>query len=111
MSAIITTGDDVTIPVTLKKNGTVFNIGLNAQVKVAIIAADRSKKLTNDILCSPDSPGADWANSLLMVEIPSSETVDMTVPSKGSVLLEIQVDDGGKLTWTVPLKVMKGIID
>jgi hypothetical protein len=111
MSAVITTGDDVSIPVTLKKNGQTFNIGLSAQVKVAIISADRSKQLTNDILCSSSAAGADWANSLVVVAIPSAETVNMIVPSKGSVLLEIQVDDGGKLTWTVPLKVVKGVID
>jgi hypothetical protein len=111
MSAVITTGDDVTIPVTLKKNGQTFNIGLMAQVKVAIISADRSKKLTDDIECSPEAAGADWAKSLVVVEMASAETVDMVVPSKGNVLLEIQVDDGGKLTWTVPIKVVKGVIE
>jgi len=109
-STLITTGDDVAIPVTLKKNGVTFAIDAAATVKAALVSTDRSSKLSADVTCSNAAAGADWANSLVVVEFSSAVSGAVTVPDSGRCLLEIQVDDSGKLTWTAPLQIVAGLI-
>lgn len=105
---IITSGDDSSLPATLKKDGAVFNIDPGATVRAALIDPDYSKKLTDVVNVSNATPGSDWANSLLIVEFTSAQTTGVR---PGEVILEVEVDDGGKLTWQLsPITVRKGMI-
>ena len=106
--SVIVTGDDVALPVTLKKDGATFTIDVGATVQASIVLADRSATLIAAVTCSNAATGADWANSLVIVEFSSAETGAVTdyVPA----LVEIQVDDSGKLTWFVGVVIEKGSI-
>ncbi len=106
---IITSGDDSSLPVTLKKDGATFTIDPSATVRAALIDPDYSERLTEVVVVDNAASGADWENSLLIVLFASDDTEDVR---PGDVLLEIEVDDGGKLTWQVNnIKVRKGMIE
>ena len=104
----IVTGDDVALPVTLKKDGAVFAIDAGATVQAALVSLDRSTVLAGPVTCSNVATGADWANSLVMVEFNSATSGAIT--AYGKALLEIQVNDSGKLTWFVTVDIEKGTI-
>lgn len=105
----IITGDDEVIPVTLKKNGATFAISGTAQIKAAIIDQSHTRVLAGPVTVSPTTPGSNWASSLLIVEIPGTQTEKLKAQQ---AKLEIQVlDDGRKKTWHVPANLKKGVIE
>jgi ABC-type iron transport system FetAB permease component len=106
--SIIVTGDDVALPVTLKKDGVTFAIASGANIQAALVSQDRSALLAGPVTCLNSAPGANWAQSLVVVQIPSAATG--AVLAYGPALLEIQVNDGGKLTWFVSVEIVKGTI-
>jgi len=108
MSAIIVTGDDVTLPVTLKKDSATFTIPVSATVKTAIVSPNRDQVLIPASLSSDTASGADWANSLIIATFSSTETSKVT--NYGDAILEIQVNDSGKTTWFTSLIIEKGSI-
>jgi len=102
------TGDDIVVPVTLKKNGVVFTINPTATVKAALVGTNHENRLCDDVMQSSAAAGANWAASLVVVSLPSSSTSGIT--HQGDALLEIQVDDGGKRTWFVPITIVTGLV-
>ena len=107
----VVTGDDISINVTITKKNASFAISDNAVVKAALIYATTGEKLTGDILQSKDTPGADFANSLVVVKIPSTETIN--IDKSGTVNVEIQVDEAltsGKETFLGPVQMVQGKI-
>lgn len=102
------TGDDIVVPVTLKKDGVVFAINTSAVVKAALVRTSHENKLCNEVTQSNATVGANWATSLVVISIPSANTINLDF--QGAALLEIQVDDSGKLTWFVPVNIVKGVI-
>jgi hypothetical protein len=110
MSSILVTGDDLVIPQTLRKNGNTFSISDTAVVKSAIVSKDHCKIYADAVTMNKDATGADWANSLIILEFPSATTVN--VDYQGPAIVETQVDDGGlKLTWFSPVHLVKGNIE
>ena len=107
---LITTGDDVAIPVTLRKNGQTFAIGAEASVRAVLVPLSRSHALCDPVETDSSVPGSDWAHSLVVIEIPSAVSLGIEVPDGGRALLEIQVDDGGKTTWTAPVSLARGTL-
>ena len=95
--ALIVTGDDADLPVTLSKDGVTFTIDPGATVQAAVVSTDRETTLLAAVTCDNGATGADWANSLVVVEFPSADTGALT--EETPALLEIQVDDNGKKTW------------
>jgi len=106
--SIIVTGDDVALPVQLKKDGKIFAIDAGATIKAAVINLNRSETIIPEVTCLSNAAGADWDNSLVVVEFNSAATSAVTDYDKA--LLELQVDDGGKLTWFVSVEFQKGTI-
>ena len=106
----IVTGDDVDIPVTLTKGSakTTFTINPVAAVKAAIVSLNRATKIIDTVTCLEAATGADWANSLVIVSFTSTETAAAT--AIGEAYLEIQVEDGGKLTWFGKVDIIKGSV-
>ena len=101
----IVTGDDVSLLVTLKKNGATFDM-TGATVKAAIVDNSRSVKLTGDVAQSSGTAGADWANSLVAVRFSSTDTA---ITATGPAWIEIQVEAGGlKTTWFAGVELLKG---
>lgn len=91
----IYTGDDVSLAVTLKRNGSAFVIDPGATVRAALI---QDATITGPVVCQPTATGADWSQSVVVVEIPSATSANAPV---GSNALEIEVDDDGKTTFVV----------
>ncbi len=104
---VLVTGDDITLPVTLKKNGATFTIASGATVVGQLVSRDRKETYTVEVSQSNAAP-ADWDNSLVEVTFLSAHTADIT--EQGAALLEIQVDDGGKRTWFVAVTIARGNI-
>jgi len=108
MSGLIVTGDDVALPVTLKKDGATFTIAPTATVKTAVVSLGRVKTLIAATTSANAAAGADWANSLIIATFSSAET--LAAVEVGDAILEIQVDDGGKTTWFTAVTIEKGSI-
>lgn len=110
MAAELITGDDIAIPVTLKINGQTFTIPPTATVEAQLVLPDHTGTWPGALKAvqSESAPGADWANSLVMVEFAGADTV--AIADQGKALIEIQVDDNGKRTWFVTVKVVLGQI-
>ena len=106
----LVTGDDIVLPVTLKKNGVTFTIAPTAVVYAMLVNKTRTKKYTESIAQLNSATGADWANSLVVVELASVDTIEIP-NSVNSELLEIQVNDDGRRTWFATVDIIKGNID
>ena len=104
----LVTGDDVTLPVTLKKNDATFSINPAASVKVRLVSSDHTAALSDEVAQSSLTSGADWAHSLVVVVLPAATSGVIT--TYGAAKLEIQVADSGKTTWFVPVTVIRGTI-
>lgn len=105
----IITGDNVALAVTLKKNGATFTISGSDTVKAMLVSTANNASYTSAISQSSSAYGADWANSLVMVEFAGSDTESITF--QGLAKLEIQVTQSGKnTTFFVPVIIVKGQI-
>lgn len=105
----IVTGDDEDIKLTLTRGGLTFAISDSAIVKVAIVDKTNTTLLAGPIVASRLANGADWANSLIAVTIPSKSTANIKTTMQAK--LEIQVNDGGfKKTWFSNVLLVKGVI-
>lgn len=106
---VIVTGDDVAMSVTLYKNSATFEIDAGATVSARFVLAEHTGVLTDAIAQVSTATGADWANSLVMVEF--SSAVTGAIKQQGEALVEIQVDDSGKRTWFVAVEIVRGQVD
>ena len=69
----IVTGDHARLPVRLRKAGATFDASA-ATIVAAIVTENHSDKLSGDVTQDSGANGADWANSLIIVEFPPAET-------------------------------------
>lgn len=106
--ATVVTGDDTAFLVQLTKRGAAFAIASGAAVKAAVVSIDRAAVLVPAVACLNNAPEADWTASLVAIQFTSAATAPVT--QYGPAWLEIEVDDGGKLTWMVQVAVIKGNI-
>lgn len=104
----IVTGDDSSLSVTLRKGGVTFNIDTGATVQASLVSLDHQTVYAGPITQSNATPGADWANSLVVVEFASTDTDSITY--QGKALMEIQVDDSGKTTFFASVMIVLGTI-
>lgn len=94
-SYAITAGDDLKISIQLTKQDQVFTINPTATVQAAFVSADGT--VTGPVAVT-EIGGSDWANSLIVVSMPSATSTTLPV---GRATLEIEIDDNGKTTWHV----------
>lgn len=93
------TGDDWDIIVTLKKDGVAYDVSTATEIKASIVD---SNSLSPSVVVAPvvlsiGATGADWANGVVVAEIPNATTAPLS-PQTGWV--EVQVEIGGKKqTW------------
>jgi hypothetical protein len=104
----IVTGDDVAISSTLKRNGSTFLISPTATVSASLIKTDHSTILLGPVDQVSTASGADWSNSLVIVEFTSAQTGAITYT--GEALLEVQVNDSGKTTFFAVISIIAGTI-
>jgi len=105
---LIVTGDDISVAVTLKKNDLTFDIPLLSTVTARIVSTNHKEVYSGEVVQSNSTPGADWPNSLVVVEFAPADT--NTITYQGKALIEVQVDDNGKRTWFVTVKLITGQI-
>ena len=105
---IIVTGDNISLPVTLKKNGATFVIDAAATVKAMIVSRDHRESLTAAVAQVSTAAGADWPNSLVVVEFAPADTSGIAF--QGEALIEIEVTEGIKKTWFVTVEIVRGNI-
>lgn len=103
---IITTGDDVAIQATLTRDGAAFAIAGGASIKARLTSINRDVAYTADVAQSSVTPGADWATAKVIVKFAPADT--SAIAFQGRAWLELQVDDGGKNTWWIPVEVRRG---
>lgn len=107
--AALVTGDDIVIEQTLKKNNATFAIDSGATIKASLITRDKETILVAPVTVLEATTGSDWANSKIIILFAEADTATLT--NFGPIFLEIQVDDGGKLTWFVKAELSQGTID
>lgn len=105
---VVVSGDDVLLPTTLKIDNATFSINALADVKAKIVSTNQQTVYSAVSAQSSSTPGADWANSLVVISLPSEVTTDISY--FGNCLLEIQVNDSGRKTWFASILTMKGNI-
>jgi len=111
MSLEVFTGDDWDISITLKKDGVVYDVSTATDISASVVTDDGTSPTTlvSAVTCSIGATGADWANGLVVVEIPNATT---TALSAQRAYLEVQVTIAAKKqTWprqTIDIK--KGTI-
>ena len=106
--SVIVSGDDVALPTTLRKDGKTFAINPTATIKASLISEDRETILISPVDVLEATGGSDWSNSLIVVAFPSASTLGLTPTAEATI--EVQVDDGGKLTWFTSIEISKGTI-
>jgi hypothetical protein len=106
-TATVVSGDDIDLLIALKANAAAFNMG-GATVTARIVTADRQTALTAEIVQDSGATGADYANSLVAIEMTAAETA--SIDYQGSGYIEIQVALPAKKTWFLPVQVIKGNI-
>lgn len=106
--AILITGDDIVIEQTLTKNNATFTIDPGATVKASLISRDKETILVAPVTVLEATTGSDWPNSKIIILFAEADTLSLT--DFGPIFLEIQVDDGGKLTWFVKTELAQGTI-
>jgi hypothetical protein len=104
----ITSGNDILLPVTLKKDDAVFAIDIGATIKARLVSEDHFTEYCDEVVQSSATPGANWPASLVVISIPSSTS--STITKFGPAHLEIQVDDSYIQTWFVEIDVKRGTI-
>lgn len=104
----IVSGDDVLLLVQLKKDGAAFSITPSAPVRARLVSPDRKQQFTGEIVQSEGAAGAQWNTSRVVVQMSQADTAGISYQGFG--WLEIQVHDGVKQTWFVPVDIVKGSI-
>ena len=92
------TADDWDISVTLNKDGVAFDVSTATNISAAIVTDNGIAPTTiiSAVTLSAVATGADWANGVVVVEIPNAST-DVTPQD---AYLEIQVTIAAKkTTW------------
>jgi len=107
----IVTGDDISFSVQLRKGiigkEQTFTINPAATVEAKIISSNK-QEIFPITTCTPSQTGADWANSLIVIEWASADTINVTY--EGPASLEIQIDDGSKETYFDRVVIRQGTI-
>jgi hypothetical protein len=86
-----------------------FNIPTSGvPVTAAIVSLNHERRLTDEVSVSSAEAGSDWSASKIVVNINKTETEAIT--EYGLALIEIQVNDGGELTWFHPVNIIDGHI-
>lgn len=104
----IVTGDDAVFQAQLYKDLATFTIDPGATVEAMLVSVDHQTKYTDAVTLSNAAAGADWPNSLVIVEFSQAETAAIQVT--GNALLEIQVDETTKENWFGTVNIVTGQI-
>lgn len=105
---IVVTGDDVSFSATLTKGDITFNIPSGTPIKAALITEDHKTQLIADTVVTEVS-GSDWPNSKIMIKFTKEQTA--LILAAQNAKLEVEVDDGGRVTWFKPINVLLGTVN
>jgi len=92
------TGDDWDIQFTVNKNKVVYDVSTATDISASIVDSDGINPTTiiSAVTCSSGATGADWANGVVIIEIPNGSTgVD---PQNAYVELQVTLASK-KSTW------------
>jgi len=99
MSVELFTDDDWDIEYTVKKDGAAYDVSAATNISASVVDSDGIDPQTviAAVTCDSGATGADWANGVVIIEIPAAST---GVTTLGQVFIELQVTLGGKKqTW------------
>ena len=106
----LVTGDNTLILQTLKIGADVFSVA-GLTVTARLVSKYDHETLTNEIACSDATSGADWANGIVAIVIPGTETENIDPIEHPEVVLETQVTDGiYDKTWFETIEIRKGTL-
>jgi len=109
-------GDDFFTTATCLHNepAEAFDLTNASIVQIAITSPDSAKLYCGPVESYSGDEGADWANGVVAVDIPESETIKIRnfVKGFGFVRVEIQAEiDSRKFTWSAQIEARNGVID
>ena len=108
MTTQIVAGDDVSFTAQLYKDEATFTIDPGATVRAMLVSLNHNTAYTTAATLSAAASGADWANSLVVVEM--ADTVTAGITYQGHACIEIEVDDTIKETWFGEVQIITGNI-
>ncbi len=92
----IVTGSDTSIRATWMVNGAVVPIASDSTVEARLVSSDHLVPHTSVLTMSNAAIGADWANGIIAVEIPGTETVDIEDQGYACVQLKVTPNNNGQ---------------
>lgn len=109
----IVQGDDIELGVTLKRKRagdaalTTFNISNGATVVAQFVDISKTVTFGPEVTLAFGATGADWANSLVVVEMTAAESAQIT--HTGMSYCRVRVTDTGKRnTYYAPVEILEG---
>lgn len=112
----LTIGDPFIHPITLLQGTTPapFNFNAATSVRVAVIKADHSARITSPVTQDSATPGANWVEGNLGIVLPATVTAELAdwFSKRTLVKLEIEVIiDDNRFTWSAHVYVVPGWIE
>ena len=108
---ILFTGDEWSVPVTLKKDNIPFDVSAATEIKAILSDSDGKNPviLIPEVVLNPVAAGANWSNGIVVVEFAAVDTAPLTA---NLGYIEIQVDFlGTRTTWPrVQVDIKKGLV-
>lgn len=106
-------GDTFQHLITLKSNGSAFDVSAAASVKARVVTADHSDDLTDTADMSSAFTGANWSVGQVMLYMPGTVTMAIaeSIQREALAKVEIQVELGAdKFSWFGVVRVLPGFI-
>lgn len=106
-------GDDLELGVTLKRKRAgdaslaTFTISNGADVKAQFVDISKNITIGPEVTCQFGATGADWANSLVVIEMTSAQSG--TIMHTGMAYARVRVTDNSKRnTYYAPVEIIEG---
>lgn len=110
MAYKLVTGDTSLVIVTLKENDVLVDL-TGMTVKARLVPCRGGDPLTDVWTLSAGTPGADWPNGKVAIQIPGAATEDINTTLHDTVSVEIQANDGTyDKTWFASIETRQGSI-
>lgn len=91
-----------------------FNVSAAESIKACVTNLSHRLKLTDDVLLSDSSIGADWVNGLVAMDLGAGITEGVSGYITGEQLGYVEIEVkllGNRFTWFAPVNIITGQID
>lgn len=90
-----------------------FNLASAQGISVCIVDAEHSQQLSEPVQLSADAEGADWANGIIVIEIPEAITLPLASYAKRETMAKLEIQaivDDKPFTWFGDVLLRQGFL-